>query len=380
MKIEYRRDLRHQYLVIHSPENTAFGYRAEMILNNELENFARCFSEELNGRKIFYHEIPSGYYSLSVYLEQNGAADAFYRRMMQSLAAALRELEEYLLEPAEIMLEPEYIFLDEREMLFLFVYYPQSDLSFPQKCIGLSERLLHKIKKEERGAVEIGYLFYRNCVKEYITAELLSDMARTQIPENAWTSARPKREEAAAQQEDAAGDGPDPEEDYSFLFEKPEKPKKAKEGRRHLPRLFGKKNRKEKSRKEIPEENDTPFFPEENTDPELETVLLKPGRTSVRGWLIPKDTKEEKIPLEKERLLIGKSVAGADIFLDYAAVSRIHARISWDTDAYGVTDLGSKNGTTVNGIPIRPGEWIRLKEDDEIGIADRYFIYCPAGR
>jgi pSer/pThr/pTyr-binding forkhead associated (FHA) protein len=44
--------------------------------------------------------------------------------------------------------------------------------------------------------------------------------------------------------------------------------------------------------------------------------------------------------------------SGCDIVIDQAAVSRRHARISWGAGGYRISDLGSMNGTYVDGKPV----------------------------
>ncbi len=55
--------------------------------------------------------------------------------------------------------------------------------------------------------------------------------------------------------------------------------------------------------------------------------------------------------LGEEVSLIGRQ-PGAAVYLDSLAVSRQHARVVRDADAFFVEDLGSSNGTYVNGRPI----------------------------
>ena len=65
-----------------------------------------------------------------------------------------------------------------------------------------------------------------------------------------------------------------------------------------------------------------------------------------------------------ERTLIGRSPECA-IFLDDVTVSRRHAELVRDGDAFTITDLGSLNGTFVNKKRI---ESAQLADDDELQI------------
>lgn len=67
-------------------------------------------------------------------------------------------------------------------------------------------------------------------------------------------------------------------------------------------------------------------------------------------------------PLNRTKpFTIGRS-PHCDIVLDDRQVSRYHARVSWHNDCYYVEDLGSKNGTAVNGerslvpMPLHDGD------------------------
>ena len=56
-------------------------------------------------------------------------------------------------------------------------------------------------------------------------------------------------------------------------------------------------------------------------------------------------------PLEGQTLTIGRN-SDCNIVLDDRQVSRVHARIAWRGDHYEVEDLGSKNGTHLNGRDV----------------------------
>jgi hypothetical protein len=65
-----------------------------------------------------------------------------------------------------------------------------------------------------------------------------------------------------------------------------------------------------------------------------------------------------------ERTVIGRS-PDCDVFLDDVTVSRRHAELVRDGDAFTISDLGSLNGTFVNRKRI---ESVLLEDDDEVQI------------
>ena len=54
------------------------------------------------------------------------------------------------------------------------------------------------------------------------------------------------------------------------------------------------------------------------------------------------------LPLDRDRLVIGRG-RGADVVLAEPTISRVHAAIGFEEGRFFVQDLGSTNGTFVNG-------------------------------
>jgi DNA-binding CsgD family transcriptional regulator len=79
------------------------------------------------------------------------------------------------------------------------------------------------------------------------------------------------------------------------------------------------------------------------------------------------DGARERIPLEGERLTIGQSTAN-DISLSYdQTVSRIHAVLELVASRWCVRDLGSRNGTFVNGERIWGDRSLRSGDEIQVG-------------
>jgi len=82
-------------------------------------------------------------------------------------------------------------------------------------------------------------------------------------------------------------------------------------------------------------------------------------------------------PLGYEPVTLGRA-GDCDIVLLERQISRYHVRIERDADGYVLRDLGSKNGTFVNGERVR-GQLYRLRDGDEISLATTLQIGFVAG-
>lgn len=98
--------------------------------------------------------------------------------------------------------------------------------------------------------------------------------------------------------------------------------------------------------------------------PEYKGTLLLKRSQIVIHWT---NGKTETIPLVEEKTRIGRGRAGNEVAIPdiFQSVSRQHLEIRREKDGYRLIDLGSRNGTLVNGIHVKD---IYLKNGDEIRI------------
>ena len=80
----------------------------------------------------------------------------------------------------------------------------------------------------------------------------------------------------------------------------------------------------------------------------------------------------ERYRLVKEKTIIGRH-PGCDIVVDSGSVSRQHAAIEMKDGGWCVEDLGSRNGTIVNGVTLTGQH--RLEASDEIGVCDDRLVF-----
>lgn len=89
---------------------------------------------------------------------------------------------------------------------------------------------------------------------------------------------------------------------------------------------------------------------------EVALLLVQEGNSPKTQW-----------PLHKESMIVGRE-EDCDIQVDERQISRQHAEILLTHQGYVIRDMGSKNGTFVNGEAVS-GEPKALRNGDQIGVA-----------
>jgi hypothetical protein len=82
---------------------------------------------------------------------------------------------------------------------------------------------------------------------------------------------------------------------------------------------------------------------------------MQPSRLVV---IAPESLTGQVIPLASRRVTVGRGQT--DVLLDDPRVSRIHAALTASDGLVVVEDLGSRSGTTVNGVPVGTPQPLRL--------------------
>ncbi len=102
--------------------------------------------------------------------------------------------------------------------------------------------------------------------------------------------------------------------------------------------------------------------------PRKATKIAKEDRP-LAGWLVVLSSRSEEIyrdyRLYEGRNKIGRVGGGGAIQIDDEETSGEHAVLTCEDDEYYITDVGSANGTYVNGqkvrdVPISDGDFIKL--------------------
>jgi len=93
--------------------------------------------------------------------------------------------------------------------------------------------------------------------------------------------------------------------------------------------------------------------------------------------LIRGDKVGVKVPAEliarARGVVIGRSATDCDFVMDSPEVSRSHIRLSEKDGILYIEDLGSANGTILNGLKLQPAQLVALHHGDEIELAVSMF-------
>lgn len=111
-----------------------------------------------------------------------------------------------------------------------------------------------------------------------------------------------------------------------------------------------------------------------NRAPGSETAVpTRNSHLSIHGVLADGTPFEASAAVSGEAvdLVIGRG--GADLSIASPAVSRAHARLSGSAQRLMLSDLGSSNGTSINGVPCLEGETFYLETGDSVVLGDAQF-------
>ncbi|MGO1392004.1 FhaA domain-containing protein [Agrococcus casei] len=117
-----------------------------------------------------------------------------------------------------------------------------------------------------------------------------------------------------------------------------------------------------------------PLIIEIDTDEKLTKGMLEVTSRSAKGevaWQAVIDIKGTRHRLRKGATIVGRG-SDSDITIDDAGASRKHVEIIWDGDRAQVSDLGSTNGTKLNGKKLKKA---LLEPDSIIDIGATRLVY-----
>ncbi|WP_367566352.1 DUF6382 domain-containing protein [Lacrimispora sp.] len=183
MKITYRREMKHNYLII-EPENTGYdGYEIYMMEENRIEGLLGFQMKQIDGRRYYYYEITSKQ-PLNRVLEYHSLGEEELKKLINKTAQILERMEAYLLQEKQILLEPEYIYVNPETFEIYLCLVPGRQGGFPKEMSGLLRYLLGKVNHQDKECVVMAYGLYQESLKEnYGIRDLMEIVGRNGVKE-----------------------------------------------------------------------------------------------------------------------------------------------------------------------------------------------------
>ena len=110
MRAEYKRDMSHNYLILHgeNPVDTS-SYQVRMLTGNAVPSILKCRIQGLDGKFLFYYDITSRQ-SLASFYEQKKLKASDLKIIFGGFVKIMEEMMEFLLNADQLLLSPEYMY------------------------------------------------------------------------------------------------------------------------------------------------------------------------------------------------------------------------------------------------------------------------------
>lgn len=397
IEVQYRNNLKSNYIVIKNPNVKVNDYRLNMLLKNDIEGFLKFCVSCVDGEIEFSYLISSK----QSLMDMLGRQKLGYEEMiniMKGIVSIADKAHRYLLKIDDVLLEPELIYLDYNCRELWFCYYPNSGNNFNEAVKNLVQKLILITEHGDSNAVRLVYGIYEICERADF---LISDIELFMNNHNKNNFYGEAGDIKYYRQKDK-----NEQYDFNMVCEESDIMENMNEGIfeneiktiirdngiiKKISKLFripdiskSKKNQKNENcfddiYKGSEFEYDsvkTHKRKEEYTIRKYEeTMLLNDVTLDYKRILISVDG-QNKIEINNFPFIIGKLSERVDFVLDDKSVSRIHLKIDIDEkDKFLIEDLNSKNGTYINEIRLNPYEKRYIEIGDKITIAALDYIF-----
>ena len=201
MHAEYKRDVSHNYLILHGDQLVdTSSYQVRMLTGNAVPSILKCRIQGLDGKFLFYYDITSRQ-SLASFYEQKKLKAADLKVIFGGFVKIMEEMAEFLLNADQLLLSPEYMYLDIEKQKLYFCCLPGEPKPIQEQFREMTEYFLPKLDHEDSTAVMMGYGIYRKALEAGIQLEMIKELIYQKDPEEIPKEKKEESEEKILQQE-----------------------------------------------------------------------------------------------------------------------------------------------------------------------------------
>ena len=177
MEVHYKREMKHNYLIVEPDEGNKPGYEARMLLNNAVEGLLRFHIKYMDERQSYYYDITS-MQPLGRILQNRFIDRGEICQLLIQLHVALRRMEEYLLSEDGLLLDPDYIYVEPEGFRTGLCLVPGMAGNFPDRLSRLLQYLMKKVDHRDKECVVLAYGLYQESLKENFSVEDLMKLVQ----------------------------------------------------------------------------------------------------------------------------------------------------------------------------------------------------------
>lgn len=164
MKIDYRREIKHNYLIVDPEELFWQGYESQMLSRNHMEGVLHFQIRQTDEGARFYYEITSKQPLSRILGNRSIQADEI-RCLIIGIFSVLNRMEPYLLGEGNILLNPEYLYVEPDTFRVWLCLIPGLGKNFPEDFSKLLEYLLGCVDHQDKDSVVLAYGLYQETRK-----------------------------------------------------------------------------------------------------------------------------------------------------------------------------------------------------------------------
>ncbi len=397
MEVKYRRTAEGSFMLLEGElENT--GYEEQMLKGNDIPQLLGFFSLELNDRTQLWYGI-NGMRSFRDVVISEGITEENLYGMLTAIRDAICGLSKFLINEERLLILPDSVFFSKRNEVYSagLCYCPLPHENSLEQYRELMRFVIGEVDHSKEAIMNICYeLFAVTERKTFSLYDLIEKMEELTGAsggyDNLGTYDANKCATFGVRDNQASFGQPDRLNnhtsidtrmeragiDFPNVYEAPEEHSEEEPKAGFISKI------KTKLMEKLPKfmTGRERFLPEkkgfcdiefdEVTPEECGTMLLSENNTGCSGKLLYEGGGRggRDIDIVKTPFSIGSKAAGNDAVISSEAVSRYHARIIKKNGSYFISDLNSKNGTSINGQLLAYHEEKKLCRMDMVAFAD----------
>ena len=165
------------YVEISNPVNK-FSNQINMLQSCNISGMLRPVEYNIDGEDYLRYPV-SGMYIMERYFLKQKPNGVILKRFISQLVNCILELEKYMLVSDDLVIEMNYIFVDEKQEEFKFIYIPGYGVNAKEQLRKVLEKLMVNFDHKDYGGVEYLYRIYHEIIEDnFVITNLCSAVCK----------------------------------------------------------------------------------------------------------------------------------------------------------------------------------------------------------